>query len=223
MADIMRVQTGLHANLTVLQHRALCEHLFRPSSNFKLPARVVPLCNSSAKDSVITVMPSCDAHGIEVLWQEPPEDAVQGWFDTLVERPVREEKDLFRDTTLEELDHIANRAVEARMAGDVSGSGSAATNVDEESCDGMARETPEELAEEQEEPAGERGGDTIAEQVSEEPPAPSAPARRIHVLQKAASGEPVHGVPLGEEFTGEEVTGKVARRQGTRRQTHQQQ
>ena len=64
------------------------------------------------------MMPLCDSHGIVPTWQEPADDVVRAFFDTLEEVPVRadEQKSLTRDTTDEELQLIATRAEEAAAA-----------------------------------------------------------------------------------------------------------
>ena len=64
------------------------------------------------------MMPLCDSHGIVPTWQEPADDVVRAFFDTLEELPVRadEQKSLTRDTTDVELQLIATRAEEAAAA-----------------------------------------------------------------------------------------------------------
>ena len=54
------------------------------------------------------MMPLCDSHGIVPTWQEPADDVVRAFFDTLEEVPVRadEQKSLTRDTTDEELEFM---------------------------------------------------------------------------------------------------------------------
>ena len=51
------------------------------------------------------MMSLCDSHGIVPTWQEPADDVVRAFVDTLEEVPVRadEQKSLTRDTTDEEL------------------------------------------------------------------------------------------------------------------------
>ena len=51
-------------------------------------------------------------------WQEPADDVVQEFFDSLVEVPVRpdEQKSLTRDTTDAEMQRIATRLEEAAAA-----------------------------------------------------------------------------------------------------------
>ena len=62
------------------------------------------------------MMPSCNAHSVEATWDVPPEVDVRRFFDTTVERPIREEKWLIRDTTEQELEFIAQRVEEDRLA-----------------------------------------------------------------------------------------------------------
>jgi hypothetical protein len=62
------------------------------------------------------MMPHCNAHSVEATWDVPPEVSVRQFFDTTVEKPIREEKWLIRDTTEQELEFIARRVVEDRLA-----------------------------------------------------------------------------------------------------------
>ena len=91
-ADIMRLRPGLNNNLTVIPHTALCHKLFRTDARYKLPASVIPLCNNSALASIITMMPVCNAHGLDGTWDEPSAERVQEFFDNLSERAIREEQ-----------------------------------------------------------------------------------------------------------------------------------
>ena len=101
----MRLRPGLNFNLTVLELNAMLQELFKYDPQhpevFRLPQGVVPLCNNSALDRIRSMMPQCDSHGIVPTWQEPADDVVQEFFDSLVEVPVRpdEQKSLTRDTT----------------------------------------------------------------------------------------------------------------------------
>jgi hypothetical protein len=105
-ADIMRLRPGLVNNFTILQHDFIMHELFKRETDpekidkaFKLPKHIVPLRNNSALSAIIAVMPHCNAHSVEATWDVPPEEDVRRFFDTTVERPVREEKWLVRDTT----------------------------------------------------------------------------------------------------------------------------
>ena len=94
-------------NFTVLELDAMLLELFKhdPQHPFTLPRGVVPLCNNSSLDRIRAMMPLCDSHGIVPTRQEPVDDVVRAFFDTLEEVPVRadEQKSLTRDTTDEEL------------------------------------------------------------------------------------------------------------------------
>jgi hypothetical protein len=61
-------------------------------------------------------MPVFNAHGLDATWAEPTEVEAQKFFDNLTERAVREEGDLIRATTEEEVAYIATRAEEANLA-----------------------------------------------------------------------------------------------------------
>jgi hypothetical protein len=68
-ADIMWLYQGLGNNLTVMQHINLCHQLFRTSGKFHLLAQVVPLHINSTKDSILVMMPACNAQGVKANWQ----------------------------------------------------------------------------------------------------------------------------------------------------------
>jgi hypothetical protein len=57
-----------------------------------------------------------NAHGLDATWAEPTEEEAQKFFDNLTERDVREEEDLIRTTTDEEVAYIATRVEEANLA-----------------------------------------------------------------------------------------------------------
>lgn len=140
--------------------------------------------------------------------------------DIMREKAIREETDLIRSTTKEELAYIANRAAEARMAGGAGGSGSAATNVGEAVEDELVDEALEGPIGGQEALAGEQGDETAEEQVHKEPPVPPVPAKKTRTLRKAASG--VHP-PSGDEVAAKGAAAKAIGRQGSGRQAPQQQ
>ena len=110
----MRLRSGLNYNFTILELDAMLLELFKcdPQHPFTLPRGVVPLCNNSLLDRIRAMMPLCDSHGIVPTWQEPVDDVVRAFFDTLEEVPVHadEQKSLTRDTTDEELQRITTRA-----------------------------------------------------------------------------------------------------------------
>jgi hypothetical protein len=119
----MRLRPGLINNFTVLQHDFFMRELFKHETDpekavkaFKLPKHIVPLCNNSALNAIIAMMPHCNAHSVEATWAVPPEVDVRQFFDNLVERPIKEEKWLIRDTTEQELEFIALRVEEDRLA-----------------------------------------------------------------------------------------------------------
>ena len=87
----MRLRPGLNFNFTVLELDAMLLELFKrdPQHPFMLPRSVVPLCNNSLLDCIRAMMPLCDSHGIVPTWQEPADDVVQEFFDSLVEVQVR--------------------------------------------------------------------------------------------------------------------------------------
>ena len=217
-ADVMRLHTGLGNNLTVLQHASLRLQLFRSSGKFDLPEGVVPLCVNSAKDSILAMMPSCNAHGVEGGWQEPSAKDVQAWQASLTERPTRKENDLIRDTTEDELAHIAGRVAEAGMAGAAGSSRSAAAEDEEEE----AADEEEAAEERQEELAGERTNEPAEEQEREEPPVPQVQKKKARVLRKAVSNEPVHPSSQGDAHADKGPAAKATRQQPSRRASPRQ-
>ena len=118
----MRLCPGLNYNFTILELNAMLQALFKYDSAhpewFALPPGVVPLCNSSALSAIRAAMPLCDSHGINPTWREPSEEAVQTFFDNLVESPINadEKRGLTHDTTDEEMAYIATRLEEAAAA-----------------------------------------------------------------------------------------------------------
>ena len=76
------------------------------------------MCNNSSLDRIRARMPLCNSHGIVPTWQEPADDVVRAFFDSLEEVPIRadEQKSLTRDTTDAELQRIATRTEEAAAA-----------------------------------------------------------------------------------------------------------
>src|SRR3954463_1428263 len=118
----MRLRPGLNFNFTVLELTAMLQELFKYDPQhpevFRLPRGVVPLCNNSALDRIRAIMPLCDSHGIDPAWIEHADDVVRAFFDNLIEVPIDadEKRGLTRDTTDDELKHIATRMEEAAAA-----------------------------------------------------------------------------------------------------------
>ena len=118
----MRLRLGLNYNFTVLELNAMLQELFKYDPDhpevFRLPKRVVPLCNNPALSRIRAMMPLCDSHGIDPTWQEPADEAVQEFFDNLEETPIcsDEKNGLTRDTTDKEMAYIATRPEEAAAA-----------------------------------------------------------------------------------------------------------
>lgn len=138
------------------------------------------------------MMPVFNAHGLDPAWVEPLACEVEEFFTNLVEELDHDEPRLIQDTTQEELDYIATRAVEAelaKLAGDIGGMENEVTVAAEE----------EELAE-WVKSAKEAGGASTnpatggvgEESYNEEVEAgdPSATKKR-RVPRRASSSEPV--------------------------------
>lgn len=62
------------------------------------------------------MMPVCNAHGLDKTWAEPDAEQAQHFFNNLTEIAIREETDLIRPTTEEEVAYIATRVEEAALA-----------------------------------------------------------------------------------------------------------
>lgn len=56
-----------------------------------LPANVFPLNNSTARDSILAIMPQCNANGILPDWKPPAPEAMLNWLEDLIEAPAGEE------------------------------------------------------------------------------------------------------------------------------------
>ena len=131
----MRLRPGLNHNFTVMGHAHFCRRFFQLDMDgdgraertgraakagkavkgplFGLPAGVVPLSNNSRQSAIVAMTPDFNAHGLDLAWAEPPAEKVQEFFDNFSESYVRDEPELIRDTTKEELDYIAAREAEA--------------------------------------------------------------------------------------------------------------
>jgi hypothetical protein len=147
-ADIMRLRPGLINNFTILQHDFFMRELFKQEIDpekrekaFTLPKHIVPLCNNSALSPIIAMMPRCNAHSVEVTWDVPSELNVRQFFDTTVEKPIRDEKKwLVRDTTEQELEFIARRVEEDQLAREAGEYGHTLAEHDEVQEEGLAGE-----------------------------------------------------------------------------------
>ena len=197
-ADIMRLRPGLNYNFTVLELDAMLLELFKrdPQHPFTLPRGVVPLCNNSSLDRIRAMMPLCDSHGIVPTWQEPADDVVRAFFDTLEELPVRadEQKSLTRDTTDEELQLIATRAEEAAAAAAAGAFGFTMEEAEAAEAVNLVERMEfmgeEELAgsEAESSEAGEEEAEPSENLPQAEPPAP--PRRRLCRAGDAAGRQP---------------------------------
>nr|XP_020156260.1 uncharacterized protein LOC109741581 [Aegilops tauschii subsp. strangulata] len=136
------------------------------------------------------------AHFFQRLFQlnvEPEAEEVQAFFDNLSENYVRDEPLLIRDTTKEELDYIAARAVEAALAKEA---GSVATVKDKADTAAEEKELAgwaESVGEASSVGAGSPLVEDVVEESAEEEAMaddPSATGKR-RVLRWASSGEPV--------------------------------
>src|SRR4051812_14109901 len=121
-ADIMRLRPGLNFNFTSLELKGMVRELFKHDPAhpewFRGPRGVVPLCNSTARDSLRAMMPACDSHGVDRTWIPLEPIVVLNFFDNLTEvaKNKNEVRELTRDTTAQEIAYIASRVEEAAAA-----------------------------------------------------------------------------------------------------------
>lgn len=162
------------------------------------------------------MMPVCNAHGLDRTWEEPPSERAHEFFDNLSERTIREESNLIRPTTYEEVAYIASRAEEANLATEAGSFGFTKEEADEEEV--MLEETLVGQGEVVGQQSGMVAGsspveDATEEQLHEEPPAP-----KKRVLRKAVSGVPAHQPSSSSEVPGKGAAGKAAQRQRAQQQ-----
>nr|XP_020147570.1 nucleolar and coiled-body phosphoprotein 1-like [Aegilops tauschii subsp. strangulata] len=175
------------------------------------------MSNNSAWASIIAMMRVFDAHGLDQTWAKPDAAWVQEFFDSLSERPVREEKQLIRDTTDEEVAYIANRAEEAAHA---EAAGSAGFRESEAGAEEDFAEQVESTGEcngaTTRGPSAEEADEEAADDTDEEEPLeePLVKGRRKRVLRRSSSSEPGRRASSPKEVPAKKATDKAAPRQG---------
>ena len=201
----MRLRPGLANNLTVLEHNYVIRKIFNKGCTYEMPDLVFPLCNNTARDSILAMMPACNAQGILADWKRPEEAVEDKWHEDLVETPVREETDLIHPTKDHELDYIAERA---EAAGGAGSSRAVASDPEEEGG------SDDEEAEEQE------------EQEAEEPPALPAPRKAAaapKTSKRPAEKKQKRAEPAEGRLAGKETGTKSPQQQASRQQAIRQQ
>ena len=139
------------------------------------------------------MMPVLNAHSLGPTWAEPEAELVQEFFDILLVRYVRDEPQLIRDTTEEELAYIAARAGDAALAEGADSLGTVKDEVDVAVEERKFAEWTGAVGGS----SGARAGvplieDVVEETAKEETKADDPPApKRKCVLRRASSGEPV--------------------------------
>nr|XP_020186719.1 tropomyosin-1, isoforms 33/34-like [Aegilops tauschii subsp. strangulata] len=178
---------------------------------FGLPPGVVPLSNNSRQAEILAMMPPFNAHGLDPAWVEHPTREVEEFFTNLAEELDHEEPWLNQDTTQEELDYIAARAMEAELARLVGEAG----GMENEAA--AAAEEEEELAawvKAVKEVAGATTGPSPATGAGEGPSEEEAEAgeppatQKRRVLRRVGSGAPVQP---GKVVTRQGAPGEAAR------------
>lgn len=97
----------------VMEHYCLVCQLFNKGWDFQLSETIIPLCNNTAKDSILAMMPECDSKTVVATWKVPTKKDVEKWLDELVEKAIRVEDDMIHSTKEAEEAFIAARVKEA--------------------------------------------------------------------------------------------------------------
>ncbi|KAE8806102.1 hypothetical protein D1007_17704 [Hordeum vulgare] len=106
-----------------MQLTALKFVLFLPDRKFNVPTPIIPLCNKSSTDSILVILPTCDAHGVDPSCKPLAPEEVLQWCNNHMKVCVRDKGNLVCDTTEEEVDFIARRWAEAGLTASSSSSG----------------------------------------------------------------------------------------------------
>lgn len=85
--------------LMTIQFRALLKQLFGASPETMLPKGVFPLCNNTARDYIVAMMPEGDASGVLPTWQPPSPQVLVAWRAGLVETASKVEEGMIHSTT----------------------------------------------------------------------------------------------------------------------------
>lgn len=112
----MRLWTGPDHNLTMLQFRALLKLLFGANPKTDLPKGVFPLCNNTARDHIVAMMPQCDAVGVLKDWRLPTADEEAAWYAGLEEVASQVEEDMIHPTMESEVEWIQRRVAAAHLS-----------------------------------------------------------------------------------------------------------
>ena len=112
--DPMRLHPGPDKNLMVMEHYLLICQLFNRGCIFDLLVKVIPLCNNTAKASILVMMPDYDARTVLSTWEEPSKENVDSWFAGLVEKAIGVEDDMMHPTKDDRKEFLVARANESK-------------------------------------------------------------------------------------------------------------
>jgi hypothetical protein len=229
-ADPMRLRQGLGDNLMTMGHYLLICRIFNKGCNVDLPAKVIPLCNNTAKASILAQMPDCDTWMVLNTWKEPSQKDVDNWFASLVEEAIGTEDGMMHPTKDDREEFLAARADESKKtkvtrprpgkdqskkraaAPEASGGSRSQEHAEEHVGEEEQAEEPEGGEEEKEQPEGSLGEEELEEE--EEPPCPP-PAKMIVAKKTVRKGE-AHTESTSQGLAGVKVAAAIPRAQPSR-------
>ncbi|KAE8772114.1 hypothetical protein D1007_55919 [Hordeum vulgare] len=201
-ADIMWVNPRRGSDMTFLHQVFLHHQLFLPEGGFILVPSIIQICNNDRKDTIVTIMPECNTHGVTSTCHALAKEVVQELFDNLTVAHIRDEGSTIHATTIAEVDFVVCHTIEADL--DVGGNSSRGVALDEEEKEdeddheeGRVEEPP--AWHRQDEPTGTEGAEAANTEVTVErtlvePPVHGA-SKKTRVLCMAATWETVHRNP----------------------------
>lgn len=91
------------------QHHELIQRLFIPNCETEFLSRVIPLNNNTGRDSIVAMMPQCNANGILANWNPPEQSVVEAWLKALNELPEAIESPMVRPPRPAEVEEMKRR------------------------------------------------------------------------------------------------------------------
>lgn len=105
----MHLWPCLDYNLMAFQHHELIQRLFIPNCETEFLSRVIPLNNNTGRDSIVAMMPQCNANGILANWNPPEQSVVEAWLKALNELPEAIESPMVRPPRPAEVEEMKRR------------------------------------------------------------------------------------------------------------------
>lgn len=234
-ADTMRLRPGLNDNLTVMEHYWLICQLFNKGCSFRLPEKVIPLCNNTAKASNLAMMPDCDAKTVLSTWKVPSKKEVENWLAGLKEEAIRVEDDMVHPTKDDEQQYLVARAKEIKKATcsratkgiNIEGrveehaeehAEAPGTNSGRQVKDHAEEQTGEEDQAKESEEDEEQPEESSEEEEEEEAPRPPPAKVKTAIAKKPAQKKAAHTEPTSKELVGIKAAAAASRPQPSRRQ-----